>query len=350
VGHFYSATTKNISTAHWYIIAPPFSDIIFTHEICGLDLSGIESGNIPIFIEPVCATEIVSNVLAEIRPLAEKQNIQLINESVAKIDLFVDTDRTRLKQVLINIISNGIKYNRKNGKVILNLESVDTETLQINIKDTGIGIPKDKLDRLFEPFDRLGSENSEIEGVGIGLTISKKLISLLNGTIGVQSVFNEGSHFHIRLPLTPKSKTSVKKITTKSINKNLDDINSRKIFRILYVEDNSANFELVKDIFSEHSNLQVISAPNGKKGVELAETTQPDLILMDINMPEMDGFEALEYLKSCHKTQHIPVIALSANAMQKDIDQAMKIGFKDYITKPINISKLKNTVDTFCKP
>jgi signal transduction histidine kinase len=315
-----------------------------------LDLTCIESGNIPIYIEPVSVAEIVNNVLAEIQPLAEKQNIQLINESVAKEDLVVDTDRTRIKQVLLNIISNAIKYNRINGKVILDYEGVDTETLQINIKDTGIGIPEDKLDRLFEPFERLGSENSEIEGVGIGLTISKKLVSLLNGTLGVQSVFNEGSHFYIRLPLTFQSRIATKKINIDKTSENFEDINSQNKFTMLYVEDNPANIELVEDIFSEYSNLQFLSAPNGKKGVELAETAQPDLILMDINMPEMDGLEAIKHLKSCQQTQHIPVIALSANAMQKDIDQAMEAGFIDYITKPINISKLKNTVDALCKP
>ncbi|MFT4580023.1 MAG: CheY-like chemotaxis protein [Nitrospinales bacterium] len=315
-----------------------------------LDLTCIESGNIPISIEPVCVAEVVNNVLTEVQPLAEKQNIQLINETSATSDLLVDTDRTRIKQVLLNIISNGIKYNRENGKVILSYERVNNDILQINIKDTGIGIPEDKLDRLFEPFDRLGSENSEIEGVGIGLTISKKLVSLMHGTLGVQSVFNEGSHFYIRLPLASKSKIVVKKNTTKNTNENFEEINSKKNFRMLYVEDNSANLELVKDIFSEYSNFQVLSAPNGRKGVELAETAQPDLILMDINMPEMNGLEAVEHLKNCEKTQHIPVIALSANAMQKDIDRAMAAGFKDYITKPINISKLKNTIDTFCNP
>ena len=213
-----------------------------------LDLSGIESGNIPISIEPVYVTEVVNNVLDEIRPLTEKQNIQLINESVAKRDFLVDTDRTRLKQVLLNIISNGIKYNREKGEVILSYESVDTETLQINIKDTGIGIPEDKLDRLFDPFDRLGSENSEIEGVGMGLTISKKLISLMNGTLGVQSVFNEGSHFYIRLPLTSKNEIAVKKITT-DINENFEDTDVCEELRAKSIGQTDGKYINIKSLF-----------------------------------------------------------------------------------------------------
>ncbi|MBC8283010.1 MAG: response regulator [Nitrospinae bacterium] len=309
-----------------------------------LDLSKIESGNISVLPEPLRIAEIIKCVIAEIQPLANQQNIRLINETVQQEDFMIEADRTRLTQVLFNIISNGIKYNIEDGSVTLDYKRINNETLQINIKDTGIGVPKEKMDRLFEPFDRLGVENSGIEGVGIGLTISKTLVSLMGGTLDVCSVVGEGSHFYIRLPLVSQNEEKPHQKTNDTIEKNPDIFAPNKNIKILYIEDNCANLELVKDIFSEYPHIQFLSAPNGKVGIEQAQTHQPDLILMDINMPEMDGYEALKHLKKHLQTKEIPVIALSANAMQKDMDQAMEAGFNLYITKPINISKFKNTV------
>lgn len=312
-----------------------------------LDLSKIESGNIPIFPEPLHVAEIIKCVLTEIRPLANNQNINLINETNPKDDFVIMADKTRLKQVLLNIISNGIKYNNENGSVTLECIPINNEFLQINIKDTGIGVPPEKMDRLFEPFDRLGAENSNIEGAGIGLTISKNLVSLMKGTLGVFSVVGEGSHFYIRIPLVSQYDTKSNKKINNDIKIVQENISADKKVKILYVEDNIPNMELVKDIFSDYSNIQLLHTPNGKAGVECAKINQPDLILLDINLPEMDGFEVLKHLKNYPHTKNIPIIALSANAMQKDVDRAIKAGFDRYITKPINIASFKNSIDDF---
>ncbi|MGK0179462.1 MAG: PAS domain S-box-containing protein [Nitrospinales bacterium] len=310
-----------------------------------LDLTQVEAGKTTVSLEPINIAELVMDVLNVIRPMAEKFNIDLIDEVSTQATVHIFADRTRLKQVLFNLLSNGIKYNRKEGSVTLSLEKQNDGILNILVSDTGMGISPEKLKKIFIPFNRLGAEGGEIEGTGIGMTISKKLIELMNGIIRVHSTMGKGSQFSISLPGCDPT----------TIENKMDDphleapnpTNPKRKYTVLYIEDNKANVLLVKDIFSDYPKVDILAAPQAAMGLDLAHAHQPDLILLDINLPGMDGYEALKRLQHMEETHDIPVIALSANAMQKDIDRAIEAGFKDYITKPIDMAKFKKMLDEF---
>lgn len=310
-----------------------------------LDLSRIESEEFTLSIEPLAVTTSIEEVLSIARPIAEQFGIELIDEIASHKDIFVFGDQTRLKQVLLNLISNGIKYNRRGGSVTVASEINDDGTLRIKVKDTGMGIPSDKLASLFHPFDRLGAEFSEVEGTGIGLTISKKLIESMNGSIGVDTFVGEGSEFYITLQICSALENDLTHNESQESEKDSESSTSDDTFSLLYIEDNPYNLKLVEDILEEYSEIKLLSAPQAKMGLELAQAHKPDLILMDINLPEMDGIEAFKRLQNFEQTCDIPVIALSANAMQGDIDKALKTGFTSYITKPIDIDNFRTVIE-----
>jgi PAS domain S-box-containing protein len=311
-----------------------------------LDLARIESGKITVSLEPICLAELIEEVLTVAHPLSENFDIKLIDQITKNKDVYVLADKTRLKQVFLNLISNGIKYNRKGGSVTLSLNHKDNAGLRIDIVDTGMGIPEEKLSSLFEPFDRLGAEETDIEGTGIGMAISKKLIEVMNGSIGVESTPGEGSTFFVSLPTCPKQldKVEPRNIFTLT-KKEVDDKKEAKLFTLLYIEDNPANLQLVEDILSDYPEIKLVSATHAKIGIDMALALKPDLILMDINLPDIDGVEAFKRLKNFEETHEIPVIAMSANAMQKDIDRTMAEGFKTYITKPVDIIRFRNIIE-----
>lgn len=309
-----------------------------------LDLAKIESGKISISLEPVNISALVEEVITVIRPMLDQFKVNLIDNITTKKNLFVLSDQTRLKQVLLNLISNGIKYNRRDGSVTLSIKT-QGEKIYIYVSDTGMGIPEQKLQNLFEPFDRLGAENSEIEGTGIGMTISKKLIESMNGSIMVTSEIGTGSEFSINLPTCEPHRNEIHKSGIPDQKFSTSNNGEEKTCSILYIEDNPANLKLVEDILSEFPEINLLSATQASLGMDLARSHKPDLILMDINLPDINGIEALKRLQNFEETYEIPVIALSANAMQKDIDQAIAAGFKKYITKPIDILKFKNMLD-----
>ncbi|MBT5469642.1 MAG: PAS domain S-box protein, partial [Nitrospina sp.] len=310
-----------------------------------LDLSRIEAGKISVSLEPINIAELSTDVINVIRPLAEKYQIQLIDKISMHDNIYIQADKTRLKQVLLNLLSNGIKYNRKEGSVTLCLEKPLNGNIKVQITDTGMGIAPENLVRIFEPFDRLGAENSEIEGTGIGMAISKKLIELMNGNIEVDSTLGKGSQFSVSLPYCHTVGINNGKNSQNLENSSLEF--SKKDFTILYIEDNQANMLLVQDILSEFQDIKLLTAPQAVIGLDLANAYQPNLILLDINLPDIDGFEAFKRLQNMEETHDIPVIAISANAMQKDIDRALAFGFRNYLTKPINISQFKSTVKKF---
>ena len=310
-----------------------------------LDLTSIESGKVTISLEPVCISGLVEEVLSVVRPLAQGFNIKLFDQITLKKRFYVMADKTRLKQVLLNLISNGIKYNRQEGSVTLSAHNEHDSKLRINIMDTGMGIPEEKFNQLFAPFNRLGAENSEVEGTGIGMTISKKLIELMNGSIGVKSTLGKGSTFYISLPFCQlqQGESEVEKLSTEGKNKKIEgDLHP---FTLLYIEDNVANMRLVEDILEDYPEIKLLSSSNAEMGLDIALYQKPDLILMDINLPGMDGVEALKRLKNFEETHDIPIIAISANAMKKDIDLTLAEGFKAYITKPIDIGKFRKTIE-----
>jgi CheY-like chemotaxis protein len=304
-----------------------------------LDLSKIESREMILSLEPVELGSLVEEIFVLVRPLADEMNVQLLDEISFEKHFVVLTDRTRLKQVLMNLISNGIKYNRRNGTLQVYNEPSPNGKVNIHIKDSGMGISENLQSRLFIPFDRLGKEKTEINGTGIGLTITKTLVELMGGNIKVTSREGEGTCFTVELPKGEITANVEQNTGSLSDNSSPAKANLER-FKLLYVEDNPANLRLVKAIFSTQNEIRLISAGDAGLGIELARTHKPDLILMDINLPGMDGIEAVKKLQIQKETQAIPVIAISANAMQNDIDHALASGFKQYLTKPIDVDQL----------
>ncbi|MZH02676.1 MAG: PAS domain S-box protein [Nitrospinae bacterium] len=309
-----------------------------------LDLASIEAGKITVSIEPVCITDLVEEIFTIVHPLSQDFKIDLVDQTDFTEKVYVLADRIRLKQVLLNLLTNGIKYNRNGGSVTLSSQLDENSMLRINVRDTGMGISEEKLDQLFDPFNRLGAENGEVEGTGIGTTISKKLMEVMNGSIGVESKVGEGSTFYIKLPTCRKQSKQTKTPPPTKDNKDFYRIGTGH-FSLLYIEDNQANLRLVEDIISEYPEIKLTTSAHAETGLDIARSTKPNLILMDINLPDIDGIEALKRLRNFEETHNTPVIAISASAMKKDIEYAMAQGFKSYITKPIDIDKFRRIIN-----
>jgi len=326
-----------IIKAGWYLL-----DLI--NEI--LDLAVIESGKLSLSREPVSLTEVMRECQAMIEPQAQKSGIH-INFLPFDHTWFANADRTRVKQVLINLLSNAIKYNREQGTVEVECSANTPERIRISIKDSGVGLPPEKLAQLFQPFNRLGQENGTEEGTGIGLVVTKQLVELMGGTIGVESTTGVGSEFWIELirDVTPQfaAENALPAELAPQAQKNA------ALRTLLYVEDNPANLMLVEQIIEEHPHVRMLSARDGNRGIALARVHLPDVILMDINLPGISGIEALRILRSDPATMHIPVIALSAKAMSRDIEKGLEAGFFHYLTKPIKVNEFMNALDDALK-
>ena len=258
-------------------------------------------------------------------------------------------DKTRLKQALLNLLTNAIKYNRVNGTVDIGCRHVDEYRVQIYVKDTGLGLSVGQLQNLFQSFNRLGQEAGTTEGSGIGLVVTKRLVELMGGTIHAQSNQGIGSEFWIeflRVQVSEPSQTPPARAVVDLHNK-LSYADGRKSPQrtVLYIEDNPANLLLVEQLFAQQGDLVLLSAVDALSGIDLARLHRPDLILMDINLPNINGAQALQILRNMPETQAIPVIAISANAMALDIESALEIGFFRYITKPIKIDHLLKTIE-----
>jgi CheY-like chemotaxis protein len=278
-----------------------------------------------------------------IEPLATKRGIHL-HFPVFNVPCFVEADRTRVKQVFVNLLSNAIKYNRIDGTVEVSFNAVNHERLHINVRDTGEGLSTSNLAQLFQPFNRLGKEDSDEEGTGIGLVVSKRLVELMGGTIGAQSTVGVGSEFWIELNLaTPHAHPL--DIDTELGQYTAPASEGAKVRSLLYVEDNLANMELVAQLVARRPDLRLLRAEDGMRGIALARSHLPDMILMDINLPGISGLQALKLLREDPQTRHIPVVALSANAMPRDIERGMEAGFLRYLTKPIKIAEFMQALD-----
>ena len=313
-----------------------------------LDLAAVESGKTILSIEPVGLEKLLNDVVSLTQPQAEKYGIKLENKIQLDKDLCVLCDQTRLKQVLLNLISNAIKYNSETGTVTLSTETLDLITLRINVSDTGPGIPLEKQKYLFDPFSRLGSENSNTEGTGIGLTITKKLVELMGGAISFDSKIGVGSCFSVDFKISSELEKQ-EPAFVESVAVQPEQIVKREgKFHILYIEDNIMNTQLVQKVLRKNRpEIELLCADHAREGIELAVKNQPDLILMDIQLPEIDGIQAFKKLRTFNETRDIPVIALSANAMKHQVEEVMSLGFKLYMTKPINVHMLLNTIDQF---
>jgi len=314
-----------------------------------LDLSHIESGQLDLSVEDIFVSNTIDDALTLISPMAEQRNIQITNHLSNHPQLSIKADLTRFKQVLLNLLSNAVKYNQDGGSITLDFQKNDEDKIRIDIIDTGEGISEDNLNHLFKPFNRLGSENSALEGTGIGLTITKHLIEMMGGTISVQSTLGKGSQFSIVFAEGKQVAWQQEKQVITPELKAPENTGEQKR-TLLYVEDNPANLMLVEQILRSRSEIKLLSAPQAQMGIELARVHKPDLILMDINMLEMDGITAMKKLKNYEETRDIPVIAVSANAMECDIKRGLDAGFNGYITKPFDIPKLLIEVDRFLKP
>ncbi len=320
-----------------------------------LDLAKIEAGRIDLSIEAVVLNDVLAESLQLITPLAQKRGIQIklthdgneiMLEQLLEQRQLVRVDRTRLKQVLLNLLSNAVKYNRENGTITIDCINTDDNQIRLSITDTGYGLTQDQQEHLFEAFNRLGAEQAEIEGTGIGLLITKNIVELMGGQIGMNSQPNEGSTFWIVLPSDSSHPANKKKDVLGKDEGSHGVTSSEYEHTVLYIEDNPANLRLVTQLLARRPNIHMWSAHEPLLGLELATEHKPDLILLDINLPGMDGFEVLSYLRKQKATCDTHIIAISANAMPTDIEKGLESGFDDYITKPINVTALLKAVDT----
>ncbi len=331
-----TASIDQILHAGWYLLE-------LINEI--LDLAQIESGRLALSLEPTSLAEVMLECQAMIEPQGQKRGLTMI---FPRFDLpcFVCADRTRLKQVLINLLSNAIKYNQPNGTVVVAVDRGCTpERTRVSVKDTGAGLPPDMLLQLFQPFNRLGQErNSTEEGTGIGLVMSKRLVELMGGEIGVESTVGLGSVFWFELNSATAPQLAVDRAEPAA--KPQAPVQPGAPLRtLLYVEDNPANLMLIEQLVKRRPDMRLLSARDGNLGIQLARANQPEVILMDINLPGISGIEALRILREDPATAHIPVVALSANAMPRDIEKGLEAGFFRYLTKPIKVNEFMQTLD-----
>ena len=308
-----------------------------------LDLAKVESGHVPLSQEPVSLAEVMLECQTMIEPQAQQRGIRM-DYSKLEPGWYATADRTRLKQVLINLLSNAIKYNVPKGSVEVRCASGEPGRLRVSIADTGEGLSAEQIGQLFQPFNRLGQEAGGEEGTGIGLVVAKRLVELMGGEIGVDSVVGLGSVFWFELPSSnaPRLDALSGDVHVAALPRLAHSSGQHSL---LYVEDNPANLRLVEQIIARHPDIRLLSAVNGSLGVEMALKHLPDVILLDINLPGISGFEALEILRANPATARIPVIAISANAMPLDIEKGMKAGFFRYITKPIRVDQFIAALD-----
>ena len=309
-----------------------------------LDLAKVESGRVSLLEEPVSLAEVMRECQALIELQAQQRDIKLTFPQF-DIPYFVRADRIRVKQVLINLLSNAIKYNREHGSVEVKCIASTPERIRVSITDTGVGLSQEQLVQLFQPFNRLGQEAGGEEGTGIGLVVSKRLVEMMGGIIGVESTVGVGSVSWFELSSVAEPQLSMAGSETATVVQVHVTDELRRHNTLLYVEDNPANLKLVEQIIARHPDISLLTAVNGDSGIEIARASQPDVILMDINLPGINGFEALKILRSHPATAHIPVIAISANAMPFDIERGVKAGFFCYITKPIKVDEFMEAMD-----
>lgn len=314
-----------------------------------LDLAKIEAGKLTLAIEVLRPVELVKECLALVKTQAEARSVQLCLQTNDLAACVVNGDKVRLRQVFLNLIGNAIKYNREQGKVVITCCIVDDQYLRVNIEDTGRGIPKERHAEVFQPFNRLGAELGNIEGSGVGLVITRQLVSHMGGRIDFTSEEGMGSQFWVDLPLYHEGVQSAPVAPAQPVIALDESAFQLSVFgskKILYIEDNVSNQRLVARLLARYPNLQLDMAADALRGLYLARTSRPHLILMDINLPGMDGYEALEVLKADPNTRNIPVVALSANAMAQDLDKGRSAGFAYYLTKPLNLQQLMEVMNT----
>lgn len=326
-----------ILQAGWYLLR-------LINEI--LDLAMIESGKVTMSQESMSLSEVLNDCQAMIEPQATKRGITMTFPRFDSL-FYIYADRTRVKQVMINLLSNAIKYNRVGGAVIVQVMMTGENRARVSVKDTGIGLTPEQMAQLFQPFNRLGQETTTEEGTGIGLVVTKQLVELMGGILGVESTLGVGTLFWAEFAVSsiPALMDDAVVETVSGESHVADECPDNSHRTLLYVEDNPANLALVEQLIARRSDLKLLTAIDGHLGIQLARAYQPDVILMDINLPGISGYGALDILRKDPATAHIPVMALSANAVPRDIEKGLEAGFFRYLTKPIKVNEFMDALD-----
>jgi CheY-like chemotaxis protein len=296
-----------------------------------LDIARIESGHLALAPEAVDLPPFIREVVAVIQPLAQSQGIDLTVDPSCDLGRAVFADVQKLKEVLLNLLVNAVKYNRPDGSVSIACVSRAGRG-RITVTDTGLGIAADKLDRLFVPFERLGAESTDVEGAGIGLALSQRIVAALHGELGVTSTAGEGSVFWIELPLA-------------DLVLHASDAPESRLRKLLYVEDQDLNLRLVERILSHRPEYELVATMQGSLALDLAREHQPDAILLDLNLPDIPGDEVLRRLKADSELKRIPVIMISADALGDRITQLLKLGASGYLTKPYRVGEFFECIE-----
>jgi len=328
------ASIDQILQAGWYLL-----DLIDGI----LDLSLIESGRLSMSPESMSLAAVLDDCQAMIDPQAQKKGI-LMRFPTFGSACHIKADRTRVKQVLINLLTNAIKYNRVNGTVEVTRDASKAGQVRVSFRDTGQGLSAEQLAQLFQPFNRLGQEVGSEKGTGIGLVVCKRLVELMGGSIGVESTVGVGSVFWIDLIEAEPPQLATSDDAAESLAPAPMRSDSRRQ-TLLYVEDNPANLLLIENLIARRPDIRLLTATDGNRGIEIARAAQPDVILMDINLPGISGIDAMKILAHDPATAQIPVVALSANAMSHDIARGLSAGFFRYLTKPIKVDEFLSTLD-----
>jgi signal transduction histidine kinase/ActR/RegA family two-component response regulator len=325
------------------------------HHLLGLinevlDIARIESGDIGLSSEPVLVSTLVGDALSLVRPLAAQYSINLIGGRDSMCAEYVFADRQRLQQILLNLLSNGVKYNRVGGTVAVSCEMRGATNLRIKVADTGFGISQEQLGHLFTPFERLGAERSEIEGTGIGLALSRQLAEAMGGTLDIESIVGQGSTFWVELPLVEAPIERYERLNILGTPEAHSESSPADRRTVLYIEDNLANLTLIQRIVAERDGIEIIPAMQGRLGLELAREHQPAVVLLDLHLPDISGDEVLQRLRDDPVTSSIPVVIVSADATPGQVQRLLNAGALAYLTKPIDVGQLLQILDDHVLP
>jgi CheY-like chemotaxis protein len=294
-------------------------------------------------LEPVCVADTLEETLDLMRPLATERNLQLSASVDIDASVHVLADRQRFKQVLLNLLNNAVKYTPFFGGVTVSYHVSGNEKVRVLVSDTGSGIPPEKTARLFTPFERLGAEQSATEGTGLGLALSQRLMQAMGGSIGVESAVGKGSTFWIELPRT---KSPLEQLPVHKEKNGAAQSHSEPATRsVLYIEDNLSNLTLIEQMLAERPGTALLTTMQGKVGLDLARQHSPGLILLDLHLPDLPGWDVLSQLKADPATRHIPVVVISADATKRQINRLMSAGASHYLTKPLDINKFFRVLD-----